>query len=247
MGNAILYRMASGIPGDISRRAQSIVEQVVLDATKPFLGFGQPGKISAGKFVPLEANDPASVIYGFFVRPYPTQTSNAAGTGVSSGLVGDCLRLGFMTVKNNSGTPAMNGQVYIRVANVSGPKPLGGVEAASEVAVTGAAVGGNTGNGTIGTLSATASAVAGAYKLTMTTATTFTVADPNGAALKPGATGVAYTAGGVTFTVTAGGTPMVAGDAFTATVVPGTVLLPSATFKDAGDASGNVEIEFKLA
>lgn len=133
MGNAILYRMPSGVPGDISRRAQSVVEQVFLDPAKPFTAYGLPGKIVSGKFVPLEAGDAATVIYGILVRPYPIQTGNADGSGVAtSAKVGDCLRKGFMTVYNRAGSPAFNGTVYARVGTPAGVKIIGGIEAASD-------------------------------------------------------------------------------------------------------------------
>lgn len=136
MGNAILYRMPSGVPGDISRRAQSVVEQVFLDPAKPFPAFGLPGKIAGGKFVPLEAGDTADVIYGLFVRPYPTQTANADGSGIGSGKVGDCLRKGFMTVYNRAGAPAFNGAAYARIAAPAGVKIVSGIEAVADGANT---------------------------------------------------------------------------------------------------------------
>lgn len=246
MSNAILFRMASGIPGDISRRGQSLVEAVILNGAAAFGGYGLPGKTVTGKFVPLEAGDAPSVVNGFLVRPYPTQTANADGTGISSAKVGDRMRRGYMTVKSNAGVPAMDGQVYTRVANASGGKPIGGIEAASEVAAVGAAGGGNTGNGTIGTVSGTAAAIAGVYSITMTAATTFDVLDPNGVKLKSGATGAQYTCEGASFKITVGGTPMIAGDAFTLTVTPGTVAIPNCVFCDVGDAAGNVEIRFNI-
>lgn len=132
MGNALLYRMPSGVPGDISRRAQSVVEQVFLDPAKPFPAYGLPGKIANGKFVPLEAGDAAAAVYGFFVRPFPTQTAAGDGSGVGSGKVGDCLRQGFMTVQNRAGTPAFNGTVYARVDTPAGAKIVSGIEATSD-------------------------------------------------------------------------------------------------------------------
>ena len=246
MSNAILFRMASGVPGDISRRGQTTVEPVIFDGSKPFSGYGLPGKTVSGKFVPLESGDAATVVDGFLARPYPIQTANADGSGVSTLKCGDRVRRGYMTVKCNAGTPAVAGQVYTRVGNPSSGKPIGGIEAASEVAAVGAATGGNTGNGTIGTVSATSAAITGVYKATMTSATAFTVQDPNGVQLKAGATGTAYTCEGATFTITVGGTPMIAGDSFTVTVTPGTVPVPGAVFMDAGDASGNVEIRYNV-
>lgn len=132
MGNAYLKRMPSGIPGDISRRAQSIVEAVQLNSAAAFTGYGLPGKIVSGKFVPIEAADAADVVYGFLARPYPTQTANADGSGVNQSQMGDVLRFGFMTVKNNAGVAAFNGQVYVRVANAAAGKPIGGIEAAAD-------------------------------------------------------------------------------------------------------------------
>lgn len=249
MSNAILYRMSSGIAGDITRRANSIVEPVHLNDAKPFTGFGLPGKIVSGKLEPLEAGDTADKVFAFLARAYPVQTASAAGTGVPSAANGasDGLRSGFISVTNNAGTAALNGQVYARVGNASSGKPIGGIEALAEIAAVGAVVGGNTGNGTIGTVSATALAASGVHDITMLTATTFRVTTPNGTRLKDGATGSAYTAGGVTFTVTVGVTPMIAGDAFTVTVTPATIAIPDCTFKSDADAAGNVEIEFNIA
>lgn len=136
MSNAILFRMPSGIPGDVSRPAQSTIETGLFDSTNPFSAYGLPGKIVNGKFVPLAASDTAAVVYGFLVRPYPTTGANASdpiGTAVPP-TSGPCniLRRGYMTVLNQAGTPALNSQVYSRVANPSGSKTIGDVEAASD-------------------------------------------------------------------------------------------------------------------
>lgn len=81
------------------------------------------------------------------------------------------------------------------------------------------AAGTNTGNGTVGTISAVAGAQIGAYKLVATSATNFTVTNPEGTALAASTVGTAYSAGGIAFTLTAGGTAFTAGDSFTLTVV----------------------------
>ncbi|WP_011298544.1 structural cement protein Gp24 [Cupriavidus necator] len=146
MGNAILYRMASGIPGDISRQSQATVEPQLLNSSLPFPGYGLFGKIAAGKFVPITGGDAAAAVYGLLVRPYPTTggagseplgTATPPTTGVA-----DVMRRGYMTVKNNAGTPAIGGQVYVRVAAAAAGKPIGGIEAAADstntIAVTGA-------------------------------------------------------------------------------------------------------------
>lgn len=146
MGNAILYRMPSGIPGDISRQSQATVEPQIFDPALPFPGYGLFGKLAAGKFVPITTGDTAEAVYGLLVRPYPT-TGGAGSEPVGAATpptkgVCDVLRRGYMTVKNNAGTPALGGQVYVRVAAAAAGKPIGGIEAAADgtntIAVTGA-------------------------------------------------------------------------------------------------------------
>lgn len=88
-------------------------------------------------------------------------------------------------------------------------------------AATAAAVAGNTGNPTFGAIAAGIAAIAGDYALTFTAATKFSVEDPNGVTIGNGTTGVAFSKAGVGFTLTAGGTPAVAGDSFLIAVAVG--------------------------
>lgn len=93
--------------------------------------------------------------------------------------------------------------------------PIGAVfgeYVASPVLTPGAMVG--TGNATAGTASGAANQYLqiGTYIVSMLTATTFAVLDPQGDSIGTGATTVPFKANGLTFTVTAGGTPAVAGD-----------------------------------
>lgn len=138
MSNAYLYRMPSGIPGDVSRKLDSTVDTVFLDPANPFPSYGVPGKLVNGKFLPIAAGDTASVISGFLVRPYPTQSAQepiGTATPPSTG-VGNRLRRGWMTVKNNAGSPANGGAVYVRVGAAAAGKPIGGIEAAADGANT---------------------------------------------------------------------------------------------------------------
>jgi hypothetical protein len=80
--------------------------------------------------------------------------------------------------------------------------------------------GGSTGNGTCTALSNGPVVKIGAYTLTFTSATAFTVTDPNGDSLPAGVNG-AYTDAQINFTVTAGGTPFIAGDGFAITAAAG--------------------------
>ena len=87
-----------------------------------------------------------------------------------------------------------------------------GAYVASPTITPGAMVG--TGNATAGTATVTAATFLqiGTYTVSMLTATTFVVLDPQGEAIGTGATTVPFKVNGITFTVTAGATPAVAGD-----------------------------------
>lgn len=90
-------------------------------------------------------------------------------------------------------------------------------------AAVGAAVAGNTGNGTITASPTVAAGVKpGKYLITITDAATnagfFTVEDPDGVTVDVGTVGVAFTKGGLTFTVADGSTDFAQGDQFQITV-----------------------------
>jgi hypothetical protein len=80
---------------------------------------------------------------------------------------------------------------------------------------------GSTGNATSSAVTVQTTARVGTYTVLFTAATAFRVVDPQGQVIGTGATGVAFSAGGIGFTITAGGTPAVAGDSFSI-VVTGT-------------------------
>lgn len=128
MGNAFLYRMPSGIPGDVSRKSHSTIEAHILGGQLP--AFGVFGQFNVqGQIVALDAN--TKTPYGLLVRAYPTQSAtNALGAALppSQG-ISDVLVRGYMTVKNNAGTAKKGQPVYTRIANATDLKPLGGIEA----------------------------------------------------------------------------------------------------------------------
>jgi hypothetical protein len=76
---------------------------------------------------------------------------------------------------------------------------------------------GNTGNGTVGTVTAGVGVQAGTYRLQAIAATHFEVFDPSGRLIGEANTGTAFV-GQIGFTITAGGTAFVSGDAFTVAV-----------------------------
>jgi hypothetical protein len=77
---------------------------------------------------------------------------------------------------------------------------------------------GNTGNFTCSAVTEGAGAKVGDYHGEFLAATEYLLTDPDGLQLAPGNTGVAYSHGGLGFTLTAGATVAVAGDGFKITV-----------------------------
>lgn len=110
----------------------------------------------------------------------------------------------------------LSGSGILKLGTVLGQAVVGAATSAVK------ASGANTGNATMSAVTVADGAVAGIYTVRMLTATTFRVEKPNGDVIGDGATGVAF-ADDIGFTMTAGGTPMVAGDGFDVTVATGTL------------------------
>jgi hypothetical protein len=117
----------------------------------------------------------------------------------------------------SASTNSPNPQIFglLDIGTVMGRIIIGGGTPAAAVAN-----GGNTGNGTVGTVTAQTGEQVGTYTVSFTAATAFNVYDPKGALVGSGATGTAF-ANQLGFTITAGGTAFVAGDSFTVAVPPG--------------------------
>lgn len=83
---------------------------------------------------------------------------------------------------------------------------------------TAAAQSGNTGNGTMGSITVSGRAQVGTYQLRIVKATTnagdFVVVDPQGVVIGTGTVAVAFSAGGLAFTLADGATDFVVGDTF---------------------------------
>lgn len=82
---------------------------------------------------------------------------------------------------------------------------------------------GNTGNGTVGSVTVTSEAITGTYVLEITEAAanggTFEVTDPLGRLVGEGQVGQAFTGGGLTFTLADGSTDFAVGDGFSLAVL----------------------------
>ncbi|RAX42408.1 head decoration protein [Rhizobium tropici] len=108
----------------------------------------------------------------------------------------------------------VSGSGMLKAGTVLGQVALGTATAAAKS-------GGNTGNGTISAVTLLEGAKLGVYKLRFTSATAWTLVDPDGFEIGSGANGAAN-ANDLAFTTTAGGTAFVGGDGFDITVSPGT-------------------------
>lgn len=81
---------------------------------------------------------------------------------------------------------------------------------------------GNTGNATVGTVTKLANVQAGTYVVEFISATEYLLIAPDGTTVGNGFTGTAFSGGAhLSFTITAGGTPMVVGDGFTIAIAAG--------------------------
>lgn len=134
-----------------------------------------------------------------------------------------------------------NGHQSFSQKTLTGTKGLAGMVMGlvlSGLTASAAALAGNTGNGAMGAITVnTLATQVGTYSLVYTAPTAFTVTAPDGDSAT-GTNGVAFSALGIGFTMTTGGTPMVAGDGFTITVV-GAVGKPTASGAANGGNTGN--------
>ena len=140
MSNAFIYRMPAGIAGDVTRREHATIEAQEMDADYPVLRYGEPVKMVSGKIRPITTGDTVTDIYGFAVRPYPTESASSVSEvlGIATPNPAnflDILRRGYLTVKVQAGTPAKNSDPFVRtVSSGLSPdtQPIGGLECATD-------------------------------------------------------------------------------------------------------------------
>lgn len=253
------YFVPSGYAGVVTRLdSPALIEQQLFNASNVPSAFGLPVAVDANGIRPIGTSDTnvANVFQGFLVRPYPTSQNSATGA-VGSGAPnptwpGNVLKRGYMIVALGGSTAAVkNAQAYVRVANSGTGKPIGGVEATSETAITAALAGGDTGNGTCTSLSVGTNAIAGVYVAKFLTTTTIQVYDPLGRVVGPTASIVATTGQTavfaaatyqIGFTITEGSATFAAGDSVNITVAFNTQAMPGVYFTGPADSTGLVEV-----
>lgn len=138
-------------------------------------------------------------------------TVTAPDGSTAVGVVGSAFAgLGIGFTISAGGTPMAAGDLF----DVTATQAATG--AFSAVSVAG---GSNVGNATSSAVTCTGPAAAlGNYTVNMEAATLFSVMSPNGVMVGHGITGTVFNGGGLSFTLTAGGTPFTAADAFVITV-----------------------------
>lgn len=261
---SFLAQSANGFIGRITRSTPlPRITPDMNDATNPvaFYGLAVLNTINNTVRSILATDAGAAAISGIASASFPFQPSSATNygaqalsalTAVAPNSLIDTLRAGLIMVYLNSAqapTATKADKVYVWCAASSGTHVQGGFEnAASGAAISAPKAGGNTGTGTVsaGPTVNGATALNGVYTVTFTAATVFSVFDPNGRELLAGSTGVAYSDGGIGFTITAGGTAFVAGDGFTMTATLNTIPVPNAYFNGPGDSTGATELAYNL-
>lgn len=111
-------RMPAGVPGHVSRPAESTLETCLVGDTA--IAWGAPVKRNAttGKLEGIALGD--TEIYGFLARPYPTGggkggTATGDDGEAAPGTLAEVMRRGYMTVVCAKGTPVGGGKVYVRL------------------------------------------------------------------------------------------------------------------------------------
>ncbi|WP_338523360.1 head decoration protein [Pseudomonas batumici] len=136
------------------------------------------------------------------IRDNPQQPGVQAQVYIPDQLIADARNLVTQPILIGSGT--------LKRGTVLGQQTVNPIQAA--------AAQGNTGNGTLGSISVGAAVEVGIYTITATSATVFSVIDPEGVVLGNATAGTPFTSAEINLTLTAGATAFVVGDAFTISV-----------------------------
>ena len=131
MGNTIGLVMDHGFAGAYSRQPDQIIDTRF--AGSGGVAFGQAVKYSSGAVVGFGSGDAATAFVGVAAREVKTSLPNGTA-GYAENEPVPVFKRGRINVKCNVGTPALNGDVYVRIAaNALIPDGVvGGFEASSD-------------------------------------------------------------------------------------------------------------------
>lgn len=134
-GQNIGLTMPNGFPGNYSRQPDMIVDSHPLGGSSN-VAFGTPLVYSAGKVVAFGAADTATTFVGIAAREIKSALSylDQNSGEFTPGEAVPVFKRGCINVQCNVGTPALSGDVYVRIAvNASIPTGVvGGFEAAAD-------------------------------------------------------------------------------------------------------------------
>ena len=130
MSQVIGKTMTNGFAGAYSRQPDEIIDTRIAGGA---VTFGYPVKYSTGKVVEFGSGDAATAFVGVAVREVKTGLTYASNVaGYATGEPVPVMKRGRVNVKCNVGTPALNGDVYIRIAANGANTIVGGFEATSD-------------------------------------------------------------------------------------------------------------------
>lgn len=132
---AYLYSAPAGVPGEVNRAQDSIVEPIILG--EAFDAFGVPYKLdpTTGKAMMIDTSDTAAVFAGIISRSVPSISGNLT-SGYDDAIPnqdapnGGCV-FGYISVKCPVGTPVKGQGVYMRVTAGVG-EVLGSLETGAD-------------------------------------------------------------------------------------------------------------------
>jgi hypothetical protein len=147
--------------------------------------------------------------------------------------------LNASTITATAAVPGTGGNALTLATSDSGAFTLSGATLAGGTA--------NTGNATLSAMSAGKNVKAGNYVATCLTATTAQVVDPGGEEIGVVTFGTPFVDAQINFTITAGGTPCAAGDAFVLTAAPaaaGIYKFCTASAVDGSEVAAAILVDF---
>jgi hypothetical protein len=194
--------------------AGTVLGQILSGLTAAAVAVGtNTGNGTFGAITPQAAPGTQIGVYSLLMTAATTFVVTAPDGDTANGTTGvafSALGIGFTLTAG--GTPFVANEGFTLTTAAAVGKPT----------ITTAANVGNTGNGTMGSTSTVGyAATPGVYTVNFDAATLYNVSDPTGQVIGHGTTGVAFSAGGLSFTITAGGSAFAAGDAFAITVSAG--------------------------
>ena len=120
----------NGFAGMFARQPDQVIDTRIADASG--VAFGLPVKYDAsGNITTFGSGDAATAFLGIVCSEVKTTAAGSNGA-YAPGEPTAVMKRGRVNVKCNVGTPALNGDVYVRIAANGAKDQVGGIEAAAD-------------------------------------------------------------------------------------------------------------------